>query len=109
MGNICQFLIKFMLDIFIEKYYSKFPSHLLKEDRSLGIDGGRVVSTTLLKSRKNWVIFIGDNACLWKRHSQDRVFLDSNLNFTIRVFPWGLTNDLHVCKKYEKPAKHHSV
>ena len=26
------------------------------------------------------------------------VFLESNLNFTIRVFVWGLANDLHICK-----------
>ena len=26
------------------------------------------------------------------------VFLDSNLDFTIRVFIWGLANDLHICK-----------
>ena len=32
-----------------------------------------------------------------------RVFLDSNLNFTIRVFTWGLENDLHICKNYKKP------
>ena len=35
-----------------------------------------------------------------------RIFLDSNLNFTIRLFTWGLAYDLHICKKYEKPAKH---
>ena len=34
------------------------------------------------------------------------VFLDGNLNFTIRVFTWGLPNDLHLCKKDEKPVKH---
>ena len=34
------------------------------------------------------------------------VFLDSNLNFTIRVFTWDLVNDLHICKIYEKPAKY---
>ena len=28
-----------------------------------------------------------------------RVFLDGNLNFRIRVFTWGLANDLHICKK----------
>ena len=26
------------------------------------------------------------------------VFLESNLNFTIRDFVWGLANDLHICK-----------
>ena len=31
------------------------------------------------------------------------VFLDSNVSFTIRVFTWGLANDLHICKNYEKP------
>ena len=31
------------------------------------------------------------------------VFLDSNLNFAIRVFTWGLANDLHICKNCEKP------
>ena len=34
------------------------------------------------------------------------VVLDRNLNFTIRVFNLGLANDLHMCKKYDKPAKH---
>ena len=30
-----------------------------------------------------------------------------NLNFTIRVFNWCLSNDLHIyAKKYEKPTKH---
>ena len=37
------------------------------------------------------------------------VFRDSNLNFTRRVFTWGLANDLHMCKKYEKTAKHNSI
>ena len=40
-----------------------------------------------------------------KNIHQIGVFLDSNLNFTIRVFTWGLANDLYICKKYEKPAK----
>ena len=26
------------------------------------------------------------------------IFLDRNLNFTIRVFVWSLANDLHICK-----------
>ena len=34
------------------------------------------------------------------------VFLDSNMNFTIRVFTWGLANNHNVCKKYENPAEH---
>ena len=34
------------------------------------------------------------------------VFLDSNLTFTIMVFIWGLADDLHICRKHEKPAKH---
>ena len=38
--------------------------------------------------------------------SEIGVFLDSNLSFTIRIFTWGLTNDLHICKKYEKLAKY---
>ena len=33
-------------------------------------------------------------------------FLDSNLNFTIKVFTWDLANDLQTCKNYEKPTKH---
>ena len=33
------------------------------------------------------------------------VFVDSNLNFTIRIFTFGVTNDLQTCKKYAKPAK----
>ena len=43
---------------FIEKTYSKLPFHPLKYDRSLGIEGGRVIPTTLLKSLKNWIIFL---------------------------------------------------
>ena len=31
------------------------------------------------------------------------VFLDSNLNFAIRVYTWGIANDLHICKNYKKP------
>ena len=31
------------------------------------------------------------------------VFLDSNLNFTIRVFTWGLANHLYIYKNYKKP------
>ena len=27
------------------------------------------------------------------------VFLDSNLNFKIRVLTWGLANDDNICKK----------
>ena len=42
-----------------------------------------VVSATLLKLPKNWVI-----------------------SFTIIGFTWGLANDLHICKKYEILAKH---
>ena len=30
-----------------------------------------------------------------------RVFLDSNLNFTVRVFAWGLASDLHICKNLQ--------
>ena len=41
-----------------------------------------------------------------KKHSEIGVFLDSTLNFTIRIFTRGLANDLHTCKKCEKPAKH---
>lgn len=34
------------------------------------------------------------------------VFLDTYLNFTIRIFTWDLVSNLHICKKFEKPAKH---
>ena len=34
------------------------------------------------------------------------VFLDTYLNFTIRIFAWDLVSNLHICKKFEKPAKH---
>ena len=34
-----------------------------------------------------------------------KVFLDSNLSFTVRIFTWGLVPDLDVSKKYEKHAK----
>ena len=34
------------------------------------------------------------------------VILDSNLNFTVRGFTWGLENDLHIRKNYENPTKH---
>ena len=30
------------------------------------------------------------------------VFLGSNLNFTSRVFTWGLANDNNICKKKKK-------
>ena len=40
------------------------------------------------------------------KHSEIGAFLDSNLSFTIRIFTLDLANDLHICKKYEKPAKH---
>ena len=33
------------------------------------------------------------------------VFLDSNLNFTIRVFIWGLANDLDIWKKMKTLQK----
>ena len=31
------------------------------------------------------------------------VFLDNNLNFTVKVFTWGLASDHDICKKYVKP------
>ena len=31
------------------------------------------------------------------------VFLDNNLNFTVRVFTWDLANDLHIWKNYKNP------
>ena len=37
------------------------------------------------------------------------VVLDSNMNFTIRVYQiitWGLANNLHIYKTYEKLAEH---
>ena len=46
MGKIWQTLIKRILNIFIEKPYSKFPSHPLKEDSSIGGEG--VTLETLL-------------------------------------------------------------
>ena len=62
MGNIIwHALIKYILHVFIEKSHSKFPSHLLKSDRSIGIEDGKVFQTTLIKLPKNWLIFIGDN------------------------------------------------
>ena len=30
--------------------------------------------------------------------------LDSNMRFIIRMFTYGLSNDLHICKKYD--SKH---
>lgn len=35
-----------------------------------------------------------------------KVFLDSNLNFAIKVFTWGQANNHGICKKYEKLAEH---
>ena len=32
-------------------------------------------------------------------------FPGSNLNFTIRVFTWGLANNHDICERYAKPAK----
>ena len=34
------------------------------------------------------------------------VFIGNNLNFRIRDFTWGLANNRHICKNYEKPGKH---
>ena len=65
-----------------------------------------MIPTTLLKSPKNWVIYIGDCLLMEKNIHEIRVFFGSNLNFTIRVLTWGLANGLHICKKYEKPAIH---
>ena len=31
--------------------------------------------------------------------TETEVFPDSNLNFTVRVFIWGLENDYNICKK----------
>ena len=58
MGNIWQSLIKCFLYIFYRKINQNFHSNPL---RNTGIGGGKVVSTTLLKLPKNWVIYIGDN------------------------------------------------
>ena len=46
-----------------------------------------------------------------EKPSENGFFLDSNLSFTIRVFTWGLANDLYICIKnvYQKPAKHVSL
>ena len=33
------------------------------------------------------------------------VFLDSNLNFKIRAFIWGLAKDLHVCQGIQEWTK----
>ena len=41
-----------------------------------------------------------------EKHSEIGVFIDSGLSFTIRIFTWGPENHCHICKKYEKPAKH---
>ena len=88
MGNIWQTLIKCILYIFIE------------------VTGWRVVPTTLVKSPKKLGNLYWRQSINEKNINEIGFFLDSNLNFTIRVFTWGLTNDLHLCKKYEKPAKH---
>ena len=56
---------------------------------------------------KKWVKWVK----IWKKPSENGFFLDSNLSFTIRVFTWGLANDLYICIKnvYQKPAKHVSL
>ena len=50
MSTIWQALIKCILHIFIEKSHPKFPFHPLKYDS--GIEGRRVVPTTLLLATK---------------------------------------------------------
>ena len=105
MSNIWQILIECILHIFIEKSQSKFAFHPLEQDSSVG--GGKVVLTTLLKLPKNWVIYIYCRKCLVIEKNILRLefFLTSSLNFTFRILTWGIANDLHKCKKYEKPAK----
>ena len=106
MSNIWQILIECILHIFIEKSQSKFAFHPLKQDSSIG--GGRVVLTTLLKLPKNWVIYIYCRKCLVieKKILRLEFFLTGSLNLTLRILTWRIANDLHKCKKYEKPAKH---
>ena len=84
-----------------------------------------VCSITLLKLPQNWVICIekdGPNNFAqvtttlgnpyWKhclliknvnKIHETEVFLGSNLNFTIKVFTWGLANDDNICKKIFNP------
>ena len=92
MGNIWQTLIKRSLHI--------FPFHPLKCDSSIG--GGWVIPTTFLKLPKNWVIYMHWRQYLLIEKNILIFFLDSNLSFTIRIFTWGLENDLHVFKEYDK-------
>ena len=80
---------------FYRKFTQKFHSTPLKDS---AIGGRRVVSTTFLKLPNNWAIYTGDNVCYCKKHSDIVVFLDSNLSFTIRLFPCGLANDLYAKK-----------
>ena len=56
-----------------------------------------------------WVIVYSKLSIDGKNYNNEvpgiKVFLDSNLSFTVRLFTWGLVPDLDVSKKYEKHAK----
>ena len=89
-----------------------------------------VCSTRLFKLPQHWEIFIEKGGLnnfvevttvldvCWKHcqlisnvneTTEIEVFLGSSLNFTIRVFNWGLANDHDICKKIDEPEKHYSV
>ena len=105
-----------------ETSHSKLTSHLLKKEER----GWEVCPTSLVKLPQNWVIRIekGSSSNLaqvttilgnlyWKHcllikkcywNIKTEVFLGSNLNFTIRLFTWGLANDDNIWK--EKHSVH---
>ena len=51
--------------------------------------GGRVLPTTFLKLRKNWIIYIGDNVYWWKKHSLDWSFSWQESEFCNQSFNLG--------------------
>ena len=97
--------------IFLLKYHTQnyHPTSLRKR---IGV--WEVYPKTILKLPQNWKICIekgGSNnfaqintilGNLYWKHCQlinVEVFLDSNLNFTSRVFTWCLASDDNICKK----------
>ena len=110
MGNTWHALLN-ISSIFLLKSHTQsyHPTSLRKR---MGV--WEVYPKTILKLPQNWEICIekgGSNnftqitaiqGNLYWKHCQlinVEVFLDSNLNFTIRVFTWCLANDDNICKK----------
>ena len=80
---------------FYRKSYSEFPSQR--------VGGG--YQQRYQKNGSFILEIISNNGKYIQELSEIGVFLESNRNFAIRVFTWGLANYLHI-SNYEKAAKH---